>query len=241
MNRSIVIARRELSSYFYSPIAYVAMFAFLIAAGALFWGDFKPGQPAAMRTLFDWMVWLMVIIVPLLCMGLLAQEWASGTIETMMTAPVGETDMVLGKFLGSFGFFIVLLCPTFVYVLILAMNSTPAIPDTGPIFSGYVGILLVGALFTSVGLFCSSLTKSQIVAAVSTAAILCLITILPWFASSKAALSTGWRKVFDQGVFTRYTDFSKGVIDSGNLVFFIAGTIVFLFLTVKILESRRWK
>jgi ABC-2 type transport system permease protein len=238
MNRAITIAQRELLSYFFSPIAYVAMFAFLIASGSLFWGDFKPGQPAAMRTLFDWMVWLMVIIIPLLCMGLLAQEWATGTIETMMTAPVGEVDMVVGKFLGSFGFFVVLLIPTLIYVVMLRIFGRP---DAGPIFSGYLGILLVGALFNAVGLFCSSLTKSQIVAAVSTAAILCVITILPWFASAKVALPAFWRKLFEQGVFSRYTDFSKGIIDSGNLIFFVAGTTVFLFLTVKILESRRWK
>ena len=238
MDRAITIARRELSSYFFSPIAYVAMFAFLVASGSLFWGDFRPGQPAAMRTIFDWMVWLLVIIVPLLCMGLLAQEWASGTIETMMTAPVGEMDMVLGKFLGSLGFFIVLLLPTLFYVIMLAIYGRP---DIGPIFSGYLGILLVGALYIAVGLFCSSLTRSQVVAAVSSAAILCVITILPWFASSKVALPAFWRRLFEQGVFSRYTDFSKGVIDSGNLIFFIAGTVVFLFLTIKILESRRWK
>lgn len=238
MDRAITIARRELSSYFFSPIAYVAMFAFLVASGSLFWGDFRPGQPAAMRTIFDWMVWLLVIIVPLLCMGLMAQEWASGTIETMMTAPVGEMDMVLGKFLGSLGFFVVLLLPTLFYVIMLAIYGRP---DVGPIFSGYLGILLVGALYIAVGLFCSSLTRSQVVAAVSSAAILCVITILPWFASSKIALPAFWRKLFEQGVFSRYTDFSKGVIDSGNLIFFIAGTVVFLFLTVKILESRRWK
>jgi ABC-2 type transport system permease protein len=238
MSRAIVIARRELSSYFYSPIAYVAMFAFLLAAGGLFWDDFKPGQPAAMRTIFEWMVWLLVVIIPLLCMGLLAQEWASGTIETMMTAPVGEADVVLGKFFGSLGFFIVLLIPTIIYVLMLRIYGHP---DLGPIFSGYLGILLVGSLFIAVGLFCSSLTRSQVVAAVATAAILFLITIVPWWASSKAALNTFWRGVVNQGVFTRYTDFSKGVISTASVVFFIATTIVFLFVTVKVLESRRWK
>jgi len=238
MSRAIIIARRELSSYFYSPIAYVAMFAFLIAAGGLFWDDFRPGQPAAMRTIFEWMVWLLVVIIPLLCMGLLAQEWASGTIETMMTAPVGEADVVLGKFLGSLGFFIVLLIPTMIYVLMLRIFGRP---DLGPIFSGYLGILLVGALFISVGLFCSSLTRSQVVAAVATASILFVITIAPWWASSKAALNWFWRGVVNQGVFTRYTDFSKGVISTASIVFFIAATVVFLFVTVKVLESRRWK
>ena len=100
MDRTITIARRELSSYFYSPIAYVAMTLFLLACGFLFWDDFRPGQPVGMRTIFEWMVWLLVLVVPILSMGLLAQEWATGTIETMMTAPVGEADMVLGKFFG---------------------------------------------------------------------------------------------------------------------------------------------
>src|SRR3982751_377577 len=150
MSRAIVIARRELSSYFYSPIAYVAMFAFLLAAGGLFWDDFKPGQPAAMRTIFEWMVWLLVAIIPLLCMGLLAREGAPGTIEA-----------------------------TIMYVLMLRIYGDP---DLGPIFSGYLGILLVGSLFIAVGLFCSSLTRSQVVAAVLAVAVLCLLTIIPYWA-----------------------------------------------------------
>ena len=238
MSRSPVIARRELSSYFYSPIAYVAMTLFLLACGFAFWDDFRPGQPVAMRNIFEWMVWLLVFVIPVLCMGLLAQEWSSGTIETLMTAPVGESDVVIGKFLGSLGFFLVLISPTLLYLGLLAIYGRP---DYGPILSGYLGIILVGALFISVGLFCSSLTRSQVVAAVTAAAILFLITIVPWWLSSKAALTPTWRAVAEQGVFIRYTDFAKGVLDSGNLVFFIVLTAVFLFLTVKVLESRRWK
>jgi ABC-2 type transport system permease protein len=115
--------------------------------------------------------------------------------------------------------------------------------DFGPIFSGYLGILLVGALFVSIGLFCSSLTRSQVVAAVTTVAILFLITIAPWWALREGAstLSGWWRSVVDQGVYNRYVDFSKGVIDSGHVVFFVAVTAVFLFLTTKVLESRRWR
>src|SRR2546423_85039 len=238
MSRSITIARREFLSYLFSPIAYFAMFMFLLAAGFLFRMDFQPGQPAAMRTIFEWMVWLLVIIVPLLCMGLIAQEWATGTIETLMTAPVEEADVVVGKFLGSFLLFALLLVPTLLYVLMLRIFSRP---DFGPIFSGYLGILLVGALFISIGLFCSSLTRSQIVAAVTTTAILFVVTILPWWVAGEATLSGFWRGVADQTVFRRYSDFAKGVIDMGNFVFFIATTAVFLFLTTKVLESRRWK
>jgi ABC-2 type transport system permease protein len=240
MRRAPVIARREMSSYFYSPIAYVAMTLFLLATGFSFWDDFQPGQVAAMRSIFEWMVYLLVFIIPVLSMGLMAQEWSSGTIETLMTAPVGETDVIVGKFLGSLGFFVVLLVPTAVYVFMLKIYSRPSF-DFGPIFAGYVGILLIGALFIAIGLFCSSLTRSQVVAAVAAAAILFVITIVPKWASDKAALPTFWRTLTDQMVFRRYSDFGRGVIDSGHIVFFLAATTVFLYLSVKVLESRRWK
>ena len=238
MSRAPTIARRELASYFHSPIAYVAMFLFLLATGYAFSRDFEPGQPAGMRTLFDWMVWFLVFIIPVLSMGLMAQEWASGTIETMMTAPVGETDLVVGKFLGAFGFLPVLLAPTLLYVILLSIYGPP---DYGPILSGYIGIVLVSALFLAVGLFCSSLTRSQVVAAVLAAAILAAVTIVPWVAAGQATLGNFWRKVTDQTVLIRYSVFSKGIIDTGNLVFFVAATGVFLFITIKVVESRRWR
>jgi ABC-2 type transport system permease protein len=236
----IAIAHRELGSYFYSPVAYVAMFLFLMAAGYLFWRDFVPGQPAGMRTIFDWMVWVLVFIVPVLSMGLLSQEWSTGTIESLMTAPIGETDVVLGKFMGALGFFVFLLVPTLLYVVLLKAYSSV---DVGPIFSGYLGIVLVGALFVSIGLFCSSLTRSQVVAAVLAVAILFLITIVPWAAmrAQGSTLGPTWRKLADQGVYNRYADLSRGVIDTSHVVFFVAVTTVFLFLTIKVLESRRWK
>jgi ABC-2 type transport system permease protein len=240
MSKAPVIARREINSLFYSPIAYVSMALFLLASGALFWNDFQPGQIAGMRSIFEWMVWLLVFIVPILSMGLMAQEWATGTVETLMTAPVKETDVIVGKFLGALGFFLVLLAPTIIYVIMLAMYSRPTF-DAGPIFSGYLGIILVGALFIAIGLFCSSMTRSQVVAAVAAAAILSAVTILPWLISTKAAIPAFWRGLADQLVFRRYTDFSRGIIDTGHLVFFIAATAVFLFLSVKVLESRRWK
>jgi ABC-2 type transport system permease protein len=238
MSRATVIARRELASYFYSPIAYVAMFLFLVVAGFSFREDFQPGQPATMRAIFSQMVWLFVAILPVLCMGLLAQEWATGTIETMMTAPVREYEVVIGKFLGSFLFFLVLLAPTLLFLVMLAVYGRP---DYGPIFSGYLGLVLVGALFIAIGLFCSALTKSQVVAAVSAAAILFVVTVVPHFAAGQATLGGFARRVVEQGVMARYGDFAKGVIDTGNLVYFLAATAVFLFLTNAVLESRRWK
>ena len=238
--RAAVISRRELLSYFVSPIAYVAMVLFLLASGAAFWQDFNPGQPAMMRHLFDWMLWFLTLVVPLLCMGSISQEWASGTIETLMTAPVNDAEVVTGKFGGALGFLLVLFAPTLLYVVLFAVFATPRL-DFGPVLSGYLGMLFAGALFVAVSLFCSALTRSQVVAAVSAFAILALITILPWLVGAWTMLPGFWRRVVNQAVYTRYADFSKGVIDSGHVVFFVLTTAVFLFFTTKVLESRRWK
>jgi ABC-2 type transport system permease protein len=238
MNRAMAIARREFSSYFYSPIAYVVIIAFLLASGAAFWRDFDPGQVAAMRSTLDWMVWFLVVIVPVLSMGLLAQEWAGGTIETLMTAPVNDTEVVIGKFAGNLGLLVAMLIPTLLYVVLLFIYARP---DFGPIFSGYLGIILVGALFIAVGLFCSSMTRNQIVAVVVAILILALATVVPYMMAQFANLRPWVRRAVDQAVYRRYSDFSRGVISTGNIAFFVLATAVFLFLTVKILESRRWK
>jgi ABC-2 type transport system permease protein len=238
--RANVIARREILSYFVSPIAYVAMFLFLIACGFAFAQDFSPGQTAGMRHLFEWMLWFMAFVVPILCMGSISQEWSSGTIETLMTAPVSDAEVVVGKFLGSTGFVLVMLAPTLIYVILMAVYATPRL-DIGPVFSGYLGMIFVAALFVAVSLFCSSLTKSQVVAAVSAFAILAVITIVPWLVGAWATLGDFWRRVVANAVYARYTDFSKGVLDTGHVVFFIVATGIFLFATTKVLEWRRWK
>lgn len=240
LTRAGVIARREMLSYFVSPIAYVAMFLFLLACGFAFWQDFAPGQPAMMRHLFEWMLWFLAFVVPILCMGSISQEWASGTIETLMTAPVSDAEVVTGKFFGATAFVFVMLAPTLLYVILMAAFATPRL-DVGPVFSGYLGMAFVAALFVAVSLFCSSLTRSQVVAAVSAFAILAVITILPWLVGSWTVLPDFWRRVVSQAVYTRYADFSKGVIDTGHVLFFVVTTGVFLFLTTKVLESRRWK
>jgi len=238
--RAGVIARRELFSYFVSPIAYVSMILFLIACGLAFLQDFEPGQPAMMRHLFDSMLWFLCFVIPMICMGSISQEWASGTIETLMTAPVTDTDVVAGKYLGSMGFLLVLLAPTLIYVVILAMFANPRL-DLGPVVSGYLGMILAGSLFVAVSLFCSSLTRSQVVAAVSAVAILAVITIVPWLVGAWATLGEFWRRVVGYAVYARYADFSKGLIDLSHVTFFVVTTAAFLFFTVKVLESRRWK
>jgi ABC-2 type transport system permease protein len=236
----MVIARRELLSFFVSPIAYVAMSLFLVACGFAFSQDFKAGQPALMRHVFEWMLWFLAFVVPILCMGSISQELSSGTIETLMTAPVNDGEVVTGKFAGAAGFLLVLLAPTLIYVVLLAITARPRL-DFGPVLSGYLGMILAGSLFVAVSLFCSSLTRSQVVAAVSAFAILAVITIIPWLVGAWTMLPGFWRTVVNQAVYARYADFSKGVIDTGHVFFFILSTGAFLFFTTKVLESRRWR
>lgn len=238
MKRATIIARRELGSYFCSALAYVAMAIFLAVAGMTFFGDFVPGEPVTMRTILKNMVWALIVIVPLLSMGSIAQELATGTIETLMTAPVRETDVVLGKFAGTLGFLLVILVPTLLYIGLLRMYGQP---DYGSILTGYLGIVLVGAMYTAVSLFCSALTRSQMVAAISAAAILFLTTVAPWYISTNNTISPTWQKVTDHGVYARYADFSRGVLDTSNVVYFVLITGLFLFVTVKVMESRRWR
>lgn len=238
MNRSIIIARRELGSYFSSALAYVAMSIFLFITGLTFCKDFVPGEPVTMRTVMEYMVWALIVIVPLLSMGSIAQELSTGTIESLMTAPVREIDVVLGKFIGSLGFLLVIILPTLLYLVVLRIYGRP---DFGSILTGYLGIVLVGAAYTAIGLFCSSLTRSQTAAAIIAAAILFLGTVVPWYAASNLPINLTWQKVTDQGVFARYADFSRGVLDTGNLVYFLVITGIFLFVTVKVMESRRWR
>jgi ABC-2 type transport system permease protein len=240
MNKATVIANRELAGYFYSPIAYVVMAVFLLFTGIIFMMDFVPGQPAGMRNLFQWMLFLMVPAIPFLSMGLMSQEWSTGTVETLMTAPVSEIEVILGKFFGALTFLFILLTPTLAYVLLLVGYSTMPM-DFGPILSGYLGIILAGALFLSIGLFCSCLTRSQMISAVMGIAILCVLTILPMILSEKVMLAPWIRSTVDFLVYRRYLEFSRGILDTSHLVFFLSHTVLFLFFSVKALESRRWK
>jgi ABC-2 type transport system permease protein len=157
-----------------------------------------------------------------------------------MTAPVTDWEVVVGKFLGSTGFVLVLLAPTLIYVVLMKAYASPTL-DLGPVVNGYLGMVLAAALFVSVSLFCSSLTRSQVVAAVTAFAILAVITILPWLVSAWTVLPDFWRGLVNQAVYARYADFSKGVFDTGHVVFFVVATGIFLFATTKVLEWRRWK
>ncbi len=238
MNKAFVLARREMAGYFFSPMAYVIGALFLLASGLWFFYEiFVPGNEASLRPMFDSMAYIMVFAVPLLTMRLVSEEYHSGTIETLLTAPVTDAEVICGKFLGVMSFYLVLLASTVVFLLLMLRYGQP---DPGVAISGYVGMILLGAAFAAVGVFASTLTRHQLLAAIVAVAILAFFTILmqPLVAYGPEPLNYIAAKM---NAMTYFKDFSRGVFDSRGLVYFISATVGTLFLAVKALESRRWR
>jgi len=234
------LARRELGGYFFSPIAYLVAFFFLIFTGAFFVffaPTLEPGGEASMGQLFAFMIVLLALFVPPLTMRLLAEEQRSGTIEILMTAPVTDVEVVLGKFVGAMLYYVALLVPTVVYLVVLAIYSSP---DVGPVLSGYLGLLLLGGLYISVGTFFSAATRHQIVAAVASIVVLFVFVFV---IQAMVVAATGPMRVLLQAlsIECHYRDFARGVVDLGHVMYFASGTVLFLFLTVKVVESRKWR
>jgi ABC-2 type transport system permease protein len=233
------MAQRELSAYFLSPIAYVVYAIFLFTAGLVFGlGVFDPGAEASLRQLFDfWMVLILTLVMPMLTMRLVSDELRTGTIETLMTVPITETEVVLGKFLGAFVFFLALLASLLIYPVILSMYGDL---DLKLLACNFLGLFLLGGLYVSIGLFFSTWTKHQVIAILLSAGALAFMT----FAFQPLAQNTeGTLRVLLQQLSVRahFHDFVRGLIDLNHVVFFLTTTGLFLFLTVKRMEMRRWQ
>lgn len=250
MTNVLVIARKELKTYFSSPIAYVIMTAFLVFTGLLFIDSLSgPFREASLRgflagqTLLGSILgetingaFVLLLLGPVLTMRLVAEESKLGTIELLLTAPVRDTDVVMGKFIAAFVTLLILLALTIYYpILLWAFGS----PDTGPIIAGYIGMVLLGAFFIAVGLFASSLSSSQIAAAV----IGLVLLLMFWFIDKASNFFGGGPGSIVKFVSprTHFTEFARGVINSDAIIYLIALTAIFLFLTIRSLETRRWR
>lgn len=239
MRNVATMVQRELGAYFLSPIAYAVSAVFLFGTGLAFGlGTFHNGAEASLRSLFEfWMMLILVFVLPMLTMRLLSEEFRAGTIETLMTVPITEVEVVLGKFLGALAFFVVLLVTLLLYPILLSMYGPV---DGKLLLCNYLGLFLLGALYISVGLFFSACTKHQIISVLLTFALLALAT----FASHGLAQTVeGWPRALLQhlSIRTHFFDFVRGMLDVNHVVFFVTTTAFFLFLTVKRVEMRRWQ
>jgi ABC-2 type transport system permease protein len=183
-----------------------------------------------------------MVVVPMITMRLLAEEKRSGTIEMLMTAPVTDFELVFAKWLGALTLYTLMWALTGLYVLILRHFSggTTAL-DLGPIASGYVGVLVIGQFLIAIGLLTSSLTKNQVAAALmSFALVFLIIIVVNWLAFLFQGGVFG--KVFKLlSAFEHMDDFSRGILDLRPVVLYLSGTVLTLFVTVRVVESRKWR
>lgn len=239
-----VLCRRELRSYFTSYVAYVLMAIFLLLSGYFFYSDLSFFLLASGHILptglwqyvFLDMRLCALLVLPLLTMRLFAEEKKLGTIELLWTYPVRDGEIIAGKFLAAWIFYVVMLAPTAIALGVLYRYYAFDVP---PVLAAYLGMLLLGTAFLACGMFISSLTENQVLSAMGTYGVLVFFWFMTW---NEEAVSDRLL-VFLQGLslFDRFYNFSRGVIDTRDVVFFVLFTMVFLFFTQLSLGSRKWR
>jgi len=249
------IFKKEMRLYFTSPVAWVVLTIFLFIAGYFFSSIFSFFSQASiqsamnpqmgrdlnvtdsvMRPLFSNVSVILLLLMPLVTMRLFAEERRAGTIELLLTYPVRDGAVLAGKYLAALGLYALMIGLTVLYPLIVVYFARL---EWGPVLTGYLGLLLMGATFIAVGVFASSLTENQIVAAVTTFGVLLIFWILGWSADY-AGGSIG-RVLQFLSILEHNDSFSKGVLDTKDVLYYVNFTALALFLTLRSLEARRWK
>lgn len=232
----LAIAKRELGSHFASPLAYVVTAAFLVINGVFFYLNLYYTQTATIRPVVQTMLTILLLLSPVLSMRLLAEEQRAGTLELLLTAPVRDYEVVLGKYLAGLGFLGVMLGLTLVYPAVLLAFGQP---DVGATVGGYLAVALFGAAAVAIGLFASSITQNQIVAAVVAFAILLVLWVMDGISQvfgGKAGEVVGYLALYPH-----FNGFTRGVIDTKDVVYYLSLVVAPLFLTARSLEARRWR
>jgi len=249
------IFKKELRLYFTSPVAYVVFTIFLLIAGYFFYNIFAFFTLASMRSamnpamardlnvtdgvirpLFSNVSVILLLLMPLLTMRLFAEERRSGTIELLLTYPVRDGAVLLGKYLAALALYALMLALTLLYPGVVAYFVRL---EAGPLLTGYLGLLLMGATFIAVGVFASSLTENQIVASITTFGILLIFWILGW--SADYAGGTTGKVLQHLSILEHNESFARGVLDTKDIIYYVDFTVLALFLTLRSLETRRWK
>jgi len=255
MRNVIAIAQKELKSYFSSPIAYITIGFFALLYGYFYiailayfvrqsmqMNQFQGGPQALninqvlIRQLLQNVTILILFIMPMITMRTYSEEKRSGTIELLLTSPLTDFQIILGKFLGALALWAIMLAVSLIHIGLLFVYGNP---EWKPIASAYLGLLLLGGCFISVGLFISSLTKNQIVAGMVTFAVFLFLWVITWiggFSGPTIDSLTQYLSIIDH-----YDDFGKGVIDTTHLIYYVSFITFGLFLTAKSVDSERWR
>lgn len=235
MKNSITIFKRELKSYFTSPVAYIIIVVFLIITGWFFTSNLFVAGVITMRSVFDIIPFILLFYIPAISMRTFSEEKKSGTIELLLTKPLSDFDIVLGKFLSTLTLAALTLVPTLVYVISL---KTLGPVDFGAIISAYIGLVLMSGIYIGIGLFSSSLTENQVVAF-----IVSFLVIFVLFMLNKILIYVPAPLVSTLEYIS--TDFhfgsiARGVLDTKDLIYYLSGISILLLLTKTSLESRKW-
>ncbi len=256
MGNILAIANKELRSYFASPIAYVVIGVFALAFGYFYTvlllyfirqgmqmsqlggaaGQSLNINEVMIRGLLNNVTVLILFLMPTITMRTYAEEKKSGTIELLLTSPITDFQIVMGKFLGALALYTIMLSVTLIHIGILFIYGSP---EWKPIATAYLGLMLLGGSFVSLGLFISSLSKNQIVAGAVTFVVFLLLWISTWvtdFAPQVVGQVASYLSVIDH-----FDDFAKGVIDTTHLIYYLSFITFGLFLTTKSIDSERWR
>jgi len=243
MSPMLIIAKREFRSYFDSPIAYIVICLSFFALGLMFFflnGGFWQLDRASISRLFESTpMGLSFLVVPVVTMRLLAEERRSGTLEMLITLPVKDSDVVIGKYLGALGLVLVLVLSTLAYPLVMFWRPWNLGPiDGGPIASGYLGMVLFSCAAVAVGLLISALTESQAVAFFITFFVLGAL----WLFGDLASKAGGTLAVLLNYISfqSRLNNFWRGLVDSRDVIFFLSVTVLSLLVAFRALERRKW-
>jgi ABC-2 type transport system permease protein len=236
MSATTTVAKREIRAYFNSPVAYIVVTVFMLIVGYLYWSQLFLEKQAELRYYFNLTPLVFTFIIPAITMRLLAEEKGSGTLEMLITMPVRDWEVVLGKFLAGMAMLAAIVGMTMFYAVTLSILSPI---DKGPMLTGYLGLLLMGGGYVAIGVMSSSLTRNQIVAFILAFAISFALFIFgqivqyapDWLAPVLSFLSMG----------NHFESLSRGVVDTRDVLFYVSVMVVTLVIATASLESRKWK
>lgn len=221
------------------PVGWVVIALFLLLTASVFALTIEPGQPASLRDFFSVAAWLLMPVAPAISMRGFAEESRTGTAEALLTAPVSDAGVVIGKYLGALGFLVCMLAPTLVYPAVLWSIADPA-PDVGPVVAGYLSLMLQGALYLAIGTAISAMTSSQTLAYLATLFPILGLLLLSGV-SADAVPALVHRGLSAIAIRPRSLDFARGIVDTGHVVFFLAASAWCLFVAHAALDARRWR
>lgn len=237
MNLALTITKKEMKSYFNSPAAYIVLVIFLLLSGWFFASPLFINNQANLRTLFSIIPLLYLFFIPAITMGLLSREKNTGTMELLATLPLKDTQIIMGKFWASVSLIGVGLLLTLVHFFTIILLGTNV--DLGAIFCGYIGLLFLGAVYSSIGIFASSITSNQIVSLIISFFIIFFFFVIKFFLFFIPDFLVGTFQFLS--IDYHFSNIIRGVIDTRNIIYFVSLIVLFLKLAQTSLENRNWK